>query len=126
MTACVHHTPGRLRLRSSLLKNSPVRARNLEAHLKKCLGVASAHVNTLTGSVLVCFETTGTTVEIVLTELTGQGYPGHLAIQQRPPSLIQANGLLLSTGKYVARSTYKVASEKLLEYMIGAAIASIL
>jgi len=126
MTACVHHTPGRLRLRSSLLKNSPVRARNLEAHLRQCSGIASAHVNILTGSVLVCFETTGTTAEIVLTELTEQGYSGHLGVPQPMPNRVQADGLLLSSGKYVARSTCKVASERLLEYMIGSAIASLL
>ncbi len=126
MTACVHHTPGRLRLRSSLLKNSPVRARDLEAHLKQCSGIASVHVNTLTGSVLVCFEITGTTAETVLTELTEQGYSGQLGTQRHLPNLVQADGLLVSTGKYIARSTCKVASERLLQYMIGSALASLL
>lgn len=50
------YTPGRVRLRSSLLAANPEWQQTVEDYVKSFTGVKSAEVNTLTGSLLILYK----------------------------------------------------------------------
>ena len=51
------YVPGRVRLRSSLLAANPQWQQTLEEYIKSFTGVKSATINTLTGSLLITYDT---------------------------------------------------------------------
>jgi hypothetical protein len=52
----LHVTPGRVRVKSSVLKHDPARARRVEIDLASLPGVTLARVNPTTGSILLHFD----------------------------------------------------------------------
>jgi hypothetical protein len=52
----VHHLPGRLRLRSALLKGNARASEETQRHLAEIGGIRSASTNPLTGSVLLEYD----------------------------------------------------------------------
>lgn len=57
MTSYTHHISGRLRIRYPQLKNNPARAKVVETALRKIDGVLSVETSTVTGSLLVRYDT---------------------------------------------------------------------
>lgn len=53
MSRYIHHVPGRLRVKSTGLKRNEAEAARIVAHMQHLHGVASAEVNTVTGSLLI-------------------------------------------------------------------------
>lgn len=124
MTASIHHTPGRLRLRSPLLKNSPVHLRNLEARVRTCQHVISAQANPLTGSMLVRFDCRipATHVLDMFAEYRSQNEKAGADLGSRP----LRRPLLTTAGRTLAKTACKAAGARLMEYAIGAALSAIL
>ena len=58
MKSYVHHTSGRLRIRSPLLKRNPLEAERASRLVESSAGVLSCTVNTLTGSMLILYRQT--------------------------------------------------------------------
>ena len=58
MKSYVHHTSGRLRIRSPLLKRNPLEAERASRLVESSAGVLSCTVNTLTGSMLIQYRQT--------------------------------------------------------------------
>lgn len=72
----VHHTPGRLRVRSALLKRNEQKAGALRRHLELVNGVSSIECNVLTGSILIRYDTKQIDSPALLETLRIQGYMG--------------------------------------------------
>jgi hypothetical protein len=56
MGQCVHHIPGRLRVKSPRLKRNEAEAARARALLAGLEGVMAAEVNTVTGSLLIGYD----------------------------------------------------------------------
>ena len=74
MNPYVHHTPGRLRIKSPLLKRNPQEAAHAIGLVKSQEGVVSCTVNTVTGSMLILYEQARLQSETLLLALVDRGY----------------------------------------------------
>lgn len=74
MSNYIHSIPGRLRVKSSLLKKNPSDAKRVQRLLKSTRGVESFEVNLVTGSVLVRYNPTKITADMLLQRLAEAGY----------------------------------------------------
>ena len=122
---CVHQTPGRLRLRSSAVKNSELRARMAQSHLGRCEGVRTVEANPLTGSVLICFDPAGASVDVLLRELvrSERARPDHRFAQAA-----QNNGEPMgpTMGKSLVKATFQYGAGQLAERLLLIMIAAVL
>lgn len=57
MSHYIHHVPGRLRVKSPGLKRNAHAAEETRDHMARLLGVESTEVNTVTGSLVVKYDT---------------------------------------------------------------------
>jgi len=60
MICYIHHVPGRLRIKVPTIKGNPFSARKLEEKLQGLAGTISARANTVTGSIVVHYDTAAT------------------------------------------------------------------
>lgn len=92
MSHYIHHVPGRLRVKSPGLKRNERAAVQTRAHLDQLHGVHSAEVNTITGSILIHYDTQRLHAETLLDTLRSLGHvhpeQGH-APHYRGPGLGQ-------------------------------------
>ncbi len=74
MAHYIHHVPGRLRVRTPLLKRDAQRAQDAEQYVKAIYGVTNAEANTVTGSLVVNYQRDVVTAEAILNALALRGY----------------------------------------------------
>jgi copper chaperone CopZ len=74
MSNYVHSIPGRLRVKTALIKKNSGEAEKVERLLKSIPGVQSLDINLLTGSVLVRYDPNSIGVDQLLQTLTEAGY----------------------------------------------------
>ncbi|MGQ9684941.1 MAG: HMA2 domain-containing protein [Thiobacillaceae bacterium] len=88
MSRYIHHVPGRLRVKSPGLKRNEAEAARTVAHMQHLHGVASAEVNTVTGSLLIRYDINLVAAQTLLNTLRGLGHvqpePGHGVHYQGP------------------------------------------
>ncbi len=53
---CMHHVPGRMRIRSEAVKGNEPRALEAERLLRAVAGVRSVRANTVTGSIVIEYQ----------------------------------------------------------------------
>ena len=68
-----HNVPGRLRVRTPLVKGNRTSARHVEGLVKQLRGVDSADVNTTTGSVVVRYRPKTISSDVILNTLENEG-----------------------------------------------------
>ena len=68
-----HNVPGRLRVRTPLVKGNRTSARHVEGLVKQLRGVDSADVNTTTGSVVVHYCPKTISSDVILNTLENEG-----------------------------------------------------
>ena len=68
-----HNVPGRLRVRTPLVKGNRASARHAEGLVKQLRGVESANVNTTTGSVVVHYCPKTISSDVILSTLENEG-----------------------------------------------------
>jgi hypothetical protein len=126
MTPYVHHVRGRLRLRDPSLKNNPALANATAAALNRVPGIRSAQANVVTGSVLVYYEPTTTTVHEVMWAI--DALLPMKAASRRLPALREPNAAPESTriGDKVAKAVFWYALEKAVERAAPLLISAIL
>lgn len=80
----VHHIPGRLRIKSPLIKGKPRAAEALRSRIRAIAGVGLVEINPLTGSAVIeyCRETV--TGLGILHQLDGLRYGSEQEIQVAP------------------------------------------
>ncbi len=69
----IHNVPGRLRLRTPLVKGNRASAKHVEGLVKQLRGVDSADVNTITGSVVVHYCQKTISSDVILSALENEG-----------------------------------------------------
>ena len=79
MTYYIHDIPGRLRIRSPLVKHNSRAQREITDLLGSLLGIESVVVNTATGSFLIRYDPSRVSRRDIMATLTEHGYfdPGH-------------------------------------------------
>jgi hypothetical protein len=74
MTCYVHHVPGRLRVRTPMVKNNRAGAEEVERLLLAAMGVEKVVINLTTGSCLVSYDPSTTTRDDIISLLSVKGY----------------------------------------------------
>ncbi|MGD0661801.1 MAG: HMA2 domain-containing protein [Syntrophorhabdales bacterium] len=74
MTCYMHHVPGRLRIRTPLVKNNRNVAAEVESLLLAVPGVDDVTINLTTGSCLVKYDLSMTKRDDIISLLSGKGY----------------------------------------------------
>jgi copper chaperone CopZ len=74
MSYYVHQVPGRLRIKSPSIKGNPKEAVAVEDLLQSMDGIKTTAVNTLTGSVVVNYDSRMVTDQKILSRLTELGH----------------------------------------------------
>jgi len=122
----IHHVPGRLRVRSGLVKRNEKHAVSATTWLRSLPGVSSAEANTLTGSLTLRYDPGSTSGDALLSALKGAGYlsehhPTEAGVS-RTPSL----SLNSELGVRVAKAAAVYALEKVIETSVVALVSAIL
>lgn len=119
MSRYIHHVPGRLRIKSPALKrNEPEAARTL-AYMQQLHGVATAEVNTVTGSLLIHYDTNVVAAQTLLNTLRGLG---HVHPEQGHGLHYQGPGL----GQKISDTVVNKLVETVLERSATALVAALL
>lgn len=66
MECFIHQSPGRLRVRSAVLKDDEERAQSLSARLSHLQGILGIRINAATGSVIVRFNPAITSASVLI------------------------------------------------------------
>jgi copper chaperone CopZ len=124
MSHYIHHVPGRLRVKTPVLKRNEQRAAAVKALLREFDGIDAVDVNTVTGSILVGYDKTRTDSNTILAALKAQGYTEHDALvsQHRPTSHGTPSKLVQSVGKTV----FGILVEKAVERSAVALVAGLI
>ena len=69
-----HHVPGRLRLKTPVIKGSEAEAANIQEFLKPVWGILSTAVNTVTGSLVINYDPQVIDPESITHKLSRAGY----------------------------------------------------
>jgi hypothetical protein len=118
--AYIHHTPGRLRVRSALVKNNEKRATSAVEWLRTLPGVSSAEANTLTGSLTLRYDPALIGSGGLLDALKDAGYVGHhVAIPVRPVPRTETN-LGAELAAKVVKRLAAYAVEEAVVVLVGA------
>lgn len=73
MNYYVHNVPGRLRIKTPMVKRSRSSARCVEGLMKQLRGINSTIVNTTTGSVVVLYDREIISSDVILNTLENEG-----------------------------------------------------
>jgi copper chaperone CopZ len=74
MSYYIHNIPGRLRVKTPFIKGNPDAAEDLQRILSAIEGIDSTSVNTLTGSVVISYDTRYVDSSRILGMLNEEGY----------------------------------------------------
>lgn len=110
--SAVHHMPGRLRLKSSKLKNCPDLANAAMKPIFRLDGVKFVRVNVITGSLLIHYEAHGARQHVLLTAI--DDINRELGLERETPMLNFATAPSASANPLVDRFLDRVI-EKALE-----------
>lgn len=117
----IHHVPGRLRIRSPLLKRDNERAKAAEEFLQSIEGVSSVRANTVTGSIILTYERDIVSSEAILDAAAQRGYYRPEAVQHVDGQLHDLTARTSGTlGKLLFGFVVKEAVERSAVALIGA------
>jgi copper chaperone CopZ len=122
----IHHVPGRLRVRTAVVKRNERQATAVKALLQSTEGVRTVAVNPLTGSVTVHYDEKTTNPSALMDVLNRQGYP----LGQTSLSAVAQASPAASTNSQLGRALAATAATFLVktavEYSLRALVASLL
>jgi hypothetical protein len=124
MSHYVHHIPGRLRVKSALLKRNEPRAVAVRALLGGMQGVVGCEVKTLTGSVVVCYEPAVVGAHTIMSVLEAEGFIAGQAARVDEHATVRSRAGTIA-GR-VGKAAAGVLVEKLVERSAVALIGAIL
>jgi hypothetical protein len=123
MTHYVHHVPGRLRVKSALIKRNEAKVAAVRELLDGMQGVVSCEVKTLTGSVVACYDSAVVSAQTILGVLEAEGFiTGPAGRVDNRSAVRPAVGIAGRIGK----AAVGVLVEKLVERSAVALIGAIL
>jgi copper chaperone CopZ len=74
MSYYCHSTPGRLRIKTPIVKQNPVEVEKVRGMLESLSGVDAVSINALTGSITINYSDCETDSESILSILEEKGY----------------------------------------------------
>ena len=113
MTHYVHHVPGRLRVRSPALKRQEFKAREVREYMSAIEGVWEVEVNSVTGSVVIRYDTERVSSTTLLHSLCNLG----LVAQHHLPA-VKGRHPVQSAGSPLAGSVAQTFVNKIIEAAI--------
>jgi hypothetical protein len=122
MSHYVHHVPGRMRIRTPILKHNKKRAQAIQALVTAQTGVKTAEVNTITGSVVIHYDPMCTTSTVLFDLLKREGCTG--AADHSLATGIVSRGNALSSG--VSKAVIGAVVENLLKHSATALVAALI
>jgi copper chaperone CopZ len=128
MNQYIHHVPGRIRVKSPLIKRSDTRAQAVFELLRALDGVIAVEVSTLTGSVVVNYDRDRLDAQRILETL--QAY-GHLEVPTTGAMIAAAGDAAAAEraatiGQSFGKAIFGVLVEKALERSAVALIGAII
>lgn len=112
MGVYVHNLPGRLRVKSSLIKGNLYKAKELEDILIGIPGVSSASANTTTGSILVHYNPAMLQSQSLLDAFARHGGIGSVGQAPHPEPFDHG---MQKTGQFLGKALLALAIEKAFE-----------
>lgn len=122
MSHYIHHVPGRMRIRTPILKRNEKRAQAVQALVTAQTGVKTAEVNTITGSVVIHYDPKRTTSTALFDLLKQEGCAS--AADHAVATGIISRGNALSPG--VSKTVIGVVVENLLKHSATALVAALI
>ncbi len=119
MSHYIHHVPGRLRVKSPTLKRNERHASQAKQYIDSVHGVLASEYNTVTGSLLIRYDTNLVGSETLLNSLRSLG---HVHPHQAQPVPYQAPGL----GQKLSDTVVNKLVETVIERSATALIAAII
>jgi hypothetical protein len=120
ISSYVHALDGRLRIKIPEVKNAPLKAREVEQHLRLSPGVDEVSANPVTGNVLILYNPRLIGQEEIILALKELGY-----LEERVPPGSGVPGLTQSQGGFFGKVTTTVASS-LLEVALTRLVAALI
>src|SRR5512143_1346308 len=116
MSHYIHHVPGRLRIKTALLKRNDAQAIAVRALLGAMPGVTAAEVSTLTGSIVINYDRDTTSSSAILNKLREQGSISSSAMVSKDVSGDPAvTDTMTMAGQALGKALFGVLMEKALE-----------
>lgn len=122
----IHHVPGRLRVRSSLIRRNHSRANEAVESLRPLAGVHSAEANPLTGSLTLRYDPSVMTGDALLVRLKEGGWIPLGPVLPSAAATTPVAWLGSETSAKVAKAVAIYALEKVAERSLAALIAAVL
>jgi hypothetical protein len=122
----VHHVPGRLRVRSALVKRNQQRAVSATAWLRTLPGVSFAESNTLTGSLTLHYDPALTTGSSLLAALKEAGYIDQHITESAPAAAAAVVARQPNLGSELGAKVAKALAVYVVEQAVTALIAAAL
>jgi hypothetical protein len=117
----VHHVPGRLRVKSPVLKRNEPLARLAKQHVDGMNGVVRTEVNSVIGSIVIQYDPCVVEYSAIMRELRDLGYIPSLHIQQELK--VQSNNAL---ARKIAGNVFDKVMGTLVERSAVALIAALI
>ncbi|MCL6622756.1 MAG: hypothetical protein K6T55_11740 [Syntrophobacterales bacterium] len=120
ISSYVHALDGRLRIKIPEVKNAPLKAREVEQHLRLSPGVDEVSANPVTGNVLILYNPRLIGQEEIILALKELGY-----LEERVPQGSGVPGLTQGQSGFFGKVTTTVASS-LLEVALTRLVAALI
>jgi copper chaperone CopZ len=112
MSYYCHSTPGRLRIKTPVIKQNPVKIEKVRGTLRALPGVDAVSINSLTGSITINYSGGATDSESILSILKEKGYYRTSSIEeQERPFEIVASKVGTTVGKAIVGALVEKAFE---------------
>ncbi|SPF32173.1 conserved hypothetical protein [Syntrophobacter sp. SbD1] len=112
MSYYCHITPGRLRIKTPIIKQNPVKIEQVRRLLESFPGVETVSINALTGSIIINYSDCTTNAESILNILREKGYY-HFSQEEQPERAIET--VVSRVGTTVGKVILGAAVEKAFE-----------
>lgn len=119
MTHYIHHVPGRLRVKTPVIKRNDSEAKYIKDLLENAKGVRAIDVNVVTGSILINYDPRVENGETLLGTLREQGYLHHPVTPTRDQPAMHL-------GQAVSNIVVNKVMETVLERSAAALIAALI
>ena len=108
MKQYIHNVPGRLRIKTTLIKRNEEMAIHTRKFINQIRGINSASTNTITGSITILYNTKIIKANMILATLKDAGFIS------KPQITPHVNETLSRVGKFVGKFIFGLAVEKAL------------
>lgn len=121
MSLYIHHVPGRLRVQSPRFKRNEHQASQARDYMERVDGVVSSEVNTVTGSMVIKYDTNRVSGETLLNSLRDLGHM-HTHDNSRPAIYMHGSSSAQKVSDTVVNKLLETVIERSATMLIAALI----